>query len=69
MLALLHNDYPQPFFEVLGVENGGRTILVHPLWGNAEQRSLTYRLDKATYRAAGYYPKEIDDALKPELQT
>ena len=67
MLALLHRDSPHPWFEVMGVVDGGRKLRVRSLWGNAEQRTLVFVIDKGAYRNYGYYPKEIDDALIPQL--
>lgn len=68
MIALLHKDHPCPMFKVLGVVDNGRKMEVQTLWGNADQRRLIYTIDKVAYRNYGYYPKEIDDALIPELQ-
>lgn len=68
MIALLHKSSgDHPWFEVLGAVDKGRKLEVRPVWGNREQQSLIYTVDKAAMREYGYYPKEIDDALKPEL--
>lgn len=64
--CLFHRDSPLPWFEVLEVVGGGR-LKVRPVWGNAEQRTLTYTVDKAAMRDYGYYPKEIEDAQLPQL--
>ena len=69
MIALLFKDNPTPFFEVVGIVDGGRKMEVRLLWGNYSQRETIFTIDKAAYRAYGYYPKEIDDALIPQLQT
>lgn len=66
--CLFHRDSPLPMFEVLGVLDKGR-LQVRPIWGNAEQQTLVYSVDKAAMRDYGYYPKEIDDAQLPRLQT
>lgn len=66
-LCLFHKDSPHPWFEILDTTDGGRRLKVRGLWGNAEQRGLIYTIDKAAYRAAGYYPKEVEDAIIPEL--
>ena len=69
MLVLVHSSTgDHPWFEVLGVVDKGRKIEVRPLWGTREQQGSIYTIDKAAYRAYGYTPKEIDDALKPELR-
>ena len=68
MLVLLHRDSPHPWFEVLGVEDGGRALIVRPLWNRADQVGQKFKIDKAAYRNYGYYPKEVEDALIPELQ-
>lgn len=68
MIALLHRDSPHPWFEVLGIADKGRKMQVRPLWGNRDQRGQIYTIDKQAYRDYGYYPKEINDALIPELQ-
>ena len=67
MIVLMYRDNPTPFFEVLGVSDNGRKIQVRRLTGDADQRTSVCFVDKALYREHGYYPKEIDDALIPEL--
>lgn len=68
MIALLHKDNgAHPWFEVLGTADEGRKLVVRPLWMRPGAEGLQYHVDKAAMRAYGYYPKEIDDALKPEL--
>lgn len=69
ILALFHKDSPLPWFVVLGVEDKGRKLKVRPVWGNREQQTLVYSVDKQAMRDYGYYPKEIDDAQLPQLQT
>jgi hypothetical protein len=67
--VLFHRDSPLPWFIVRGVVDKGRKLEVTPVWMRQEQVDLVYTIDKATYRNYGYYPKEIEDAELPELQT
>lgn len=68
-MCLFHKDSPLPQFVVLGIEGNGRKLKVRPVWGNREQQTLVYFVDRAAMRDYGYYPKEIDDAQLPQLQT
>ena len=67
--VLFHRDSPLPWFVVLGVVDKGRKLEVTPVWMRPGQEDLIYTVDKAAMRNYGYYPKEIEDAELPQLQT
>ena len=69
LTVLFHRDSPLPWFVVHGLTDKGRKLEVTPVWMRPEQVGLVYTVDKAAFRDYGYYPKEIEDAELPELQT